>query len=100
MAQKKNTKAKALLWKTTDGKKSITSLQELLETLIAIPEEDIDKEISMNINKEEHKLVAWLEENFSQQLNLIETVKSIQREFTPQQIREMIIRDLRVIIKV
>jgi allophanate hydrolase subunit 1 len=97
MPQEREHDNKALLWKTTDGKKSITSLQELLETLIAIPEEDIDEEISMNINKEEHKLVAWLEENFSQQLNLIEIVKNIQIEFTPQQIREKLIREMRML---
>jgi hypothetical protein len=98
MTQEREHEDKALLWKTKDGEQSITTLHELLETLIAIKEEHIDEEISMNISKEDQKLVAWLEENFSQQLNLIETVKSIQREFTPQQIREKLIRELRILI--
>jgi ribosomal protein S4 len=87
----------ALIWKTRDKEIKIKSLKELFDALVNIKQEDLDKEINLNITKEENKLPEWLEANFPKQMELIAHLKNIQ-EFTPQQIREQIIRDLRKII--
>jgi hypothetical protein len=87
----------ALTWKTMEKELKIKSLKELFDALVNIRQEDLDKEINLNIKKEENKLLEWLEANFPKRMGLIAHLKNIQ-EFTPQQIREQIIRDLRKII--
>ena len=86
-----------LVWKTKDKEIRIRNLKELFDVLVNIRQEDIDKEINLNINKKENKLFEWLEANFPKQMELITHLKNIE-EFSPQQIREQIIRDLRRII--
>lgn len=85
---------KSLLWKTKDKKLEIKTLKELLDVLIDIKQENIDSEIKENLGN----LINWLEENFPKQMELIAHLKTEGKEFTPQQIREMIARDLRKII--
>jgi len=67
----------------------------LLDVLIDIKQEDIDNEIKGNLDN----LLEWIEENFPKQMELIQHLKSESKEFTPQQIRERIARDLRVSLK-
>jgi hypothetical protein len=82
-----------LIWKTKDSNLEITNLETLLNLLIDIKLNDIDKEI--NTNKEQ--LVEWLEQNFPKELDLIASLKSMQSEFTSQQLRELLVRKLRKI---
>ena len=84
-----------LAWKTKDKEVRIRSLRKLLDILIDIRQDEIDDIISANINKKESKLVDWLEENYPKQLNLMAILKNGLREFSPQQIRESLIRELR-----
>jgi hypothetical protein len=83
------------LWKNKEGTVRLVSLKELLNKLIEIKQTDIDEEISVNVKG--NKLLKWLENNFPNELELIVNLKNI-KEFTPQQIRELIVRDLRKII--
>ncbi len=87
-----------LIWKTKDKELKIRSLKELFNVLVNIKQEDIDMEINLNINKAENKLLEWIESNFPKQLELTTHLKDTE-EFSPQQIREQIIRDLRYFIK-
>jgi hypothetical protein len=99
MDQEEVSQEQAFVWKTKNGEVFITSLQGLLDTLVNIHTENIDEEINHNINKEEHHFLSWIEEHFPKQLELIADLKNIQ-EYTPQQTREMLVRNLRKIIKV
>jgi len=77
----------SLIWKPLN--KEIKDLKSLLKVLINIKQEDVDNEINLNLKN----LTKWLEENFPRQ---VEIVVSIEKEgFTPQQIREKIIRILK-----
>jgi len=84
--------AETLVWITKDKEIKVKDLNELLDALVNMDQEDIDAEIIANIK--ENKLLKWLEENFPKQMELITHLRNIQ-EFTPQQIREQIVRDLR-----
>jgi hypothetical protein len=85
-------------WKR-DGKKfTITSLGDLLQVLITIPQENIDAEIKENVNK--GKMLEWVQENFPEKIKLIASLRHILDKFTSQQIREMLIRELREITSV
>lgn len=83
-----------LIWKTRNEELEIKSLKQLLYLLINVNQEDIDNEIKENLNN----LFKWLKNNFPGQLELIEHLKTESKEFTSQQIRERVIRDLRKII--
>jgi biopolymer transport protein ExbB/TolQ len=85
---------KEFIWKTKNGKIKIKSLEGLLDKLTNIKQEDIDKEI--NFNMEENKLSKWIENNFPNEMELIANLKQ-NKEFTPQQMRERLVRDLRKI---
>ena len=89
--------ANILTWKTKDKELKIRSLKELFDVLVNIRQEDMDIEINLNISKVENKLLEWLESNFPKQLELTAHLKYAE-EFSPQQIREQIIRDLRRVI--
>lgn len=78
------------LWKTKIGEIKINSLSELFNTLIKFQLENIEEEMTFNLKD----LIIWLEENFPREMELIIHLKNSQ-EFTPQQIREQLIRDLR-----
>jgi hypothetical protein len=80
-----------LKWKTKDGEAEVTSLEELLSLLIGLKQDDFDTVSNTNISE----LIAWLEKNFPKELGLIAEIKANTKEFTPQQIRELIIRTLR-----
>jgi hypothetical protein len=84
---------KALFWKTKGKIVKVTDLKELLNKLIDIKQEEVNKEISLNLKGT--KLLKWLETNFPQELELIANLKQSLKEFTPQQIRESLVRDLR-----
>lgn len=84
---------KAFIWKTKEKELKIRSLKELLKALIDVKQEDIDEMVSLNVK--DSNLLGWLEENFSEQLELIAELKENIKEFTPQQIRERLVRDLR-----
>lgn len=79
-----------LLWKTKLGEMKINSLPELFNMLIKLTLENIEEEMVLNMNS----LILWLEQYFPREMELIIHLKNSQ-EFTPQQIREQLIRDLR-----
>jgi predicted component of type VI protein secretion system len=87
-----------LIWKSKGSEIQITTLKGLFDALLNISQEDIDSVIGLNISKEENKVLEWLESNFPRQMELAIHLKNIH-EFTPQQIREQLIRDLRKIIE-
>jgi hypothetical protein len=80
-------------WKKKDSEVNINTLQDLLETLISISIENIDREIKINVI--EGNIISWVENNFPQKLILITRVKKAIEEYTSQQIREMLIRELK-----
>jgi hypothetical protein len=79
-----------LLWKTQEKTTKITTLKELLTTLINIQQQHITTEIQKNKNT----LLAWLENNKNTPLRLLSSIQS-NKKFTPQQLHELIIRELR-----
>jgi hypothetical protein len=79
-------------WKKKNQEIKINTLKELLEILIGISLEDIDQEIKTNII--DANIISWLENNFPKELILTTSLKNILKEYTPQQIREMLIREL------
>lgn len=84
---------KPFLWRTKEKEIRIRNLKELLDTLINIKLENIEDEIGLNLKN----LIPWLEENFPKQMELIAHLKNT-KEFTPQQIREQLARDLRKLV--
>jgi hypothetical protein len=82
---------KEFIWKSKDKELKIKNLKELLDLLIDIKQENIDKEIDNN----KDRLISWVEENFSEKFELIAELRSSAKEFTPQQFREKVIRILR-----
>jgi hypothetical protein len=84
---------KPLIWKTKASEIEITSLEGLLNLLVDIKQEDINEEINSNLSK----LIGWLEQNFPKELDLIANIKGYSKEFTSQQMRELLIRKLRKI---
>lgn len=90
----KNLGGKPLIWKAQNKEIKINNLKKLLDVLIKIKQENIDSKINKNLNN----LINWLENNFPRQLELIQHLKIESKEYTPQQIRERIVRDLRKII--
>jgi hypothetical protein len=83
----------SFIWKSKNKEVEITTLTDLLNTLVALPLSDIDQEIKNNIIN--GTLVSWIKENFPKQLILTTSLESVIKEYTPQQIREMLIRALR-----
>jgi hypothetical protein len=79
-------------WKKKKQNININTLQELKKTLIKIKLEDINREINENIIK--RNLLQWVENNFSKELILITHLRKALKEYTPQQIRETLIREL------
>jgi fructose-1,6-bisphosphatase len=77
-----------LLWKTEDKDIKITNLEELLATLIKIPQGKIDKTVAKN----KSNLKVWLENNFPTKLQIVAHID--EKDMTPQQLRERLIRDL------
>lgn len=82
-------------WKKKDLEIKITSLEELLSALTNIQQEDIDQEITDNVIGD--GLLKWLQQNFPKKLQLITSLKNMLTKFTPQQTREMLIRELQKI---
>jgi hypothetical protein len=83
-----------LLWKSKESKKEITSLEALLQHLSDLRQEIIDVEIVENLPG----IISWLESNF-REIDLVTSLKSSQKEFTPQQMRELMVRKLRVLLQ-
>jgi hypothetical protein len=93
---------KILLWNKAGVDIPVRSLEDLFEVLMGIQAGDVDNEVGQNISKSQNKLLAWLETNFPRQSELILHVRSLFLEkevFTPQQVREQILRDLRISLK-
>jgi hypothetical protein len=80
-----------LIWKSRKKEKRISDLKELLDILINIKQENIDSEIKQNLNN----LINWLETEFPNKLVFTTHIKVESKEYTPQQVRERIIRDLK-----
>jgi uncharacterized protein (UPF0332 family) len=83
--------APALEWNGRT-KRSITSLKELLDALVKIKQEDVDSIMSRN----KQAITKWIGQNFPKQLEIIVHLEN--KESTPQQMREQLVRDLRKII--
>jgi hypothetical protein len=94
--QPKSSNVKPFVWNSKNEEFNISSLKELLNILTDINQEDIDEDIKKNIIKD-NRLIEWLEINFPKKIELITHLKNESKEFTPQQIRERIIRDLKKI---
>ena len=78
------------LWRGTDKEFFIHDLKGLLDVLTSMQQEDIDQEIGGNIKG----LAEWIATSFPQELILISSIKKALTEFTSQQMREMLIREL------
>jgi hypothetical protein len=85
--------ASPLILKTSQGKKEVTGLKALLDYLLKIGQDSIDAEISQN----EASIIGWIESEFPSKLQLIASLKSHSKEFSPQQKRELMVRELRLI---
>jgi hypothetical protein len=83
-----------LIWKRDGGEIEIKSLKGLSDIIVNIGLENVDREIMDNLDN----VVKWLEENFPRELDLITTIKAESKEFTPQQVRELMARKLRKLI--
>lgn len=97
MTEKILPEEKAFTWKAKDKEVKLRSLKDLLKALISIKQEDIDEVVSLNVK--DSNLLGWLEENFPERLELIAELKENIKEFTPQQMRERLARDLRKAIE-
>jgi len=86
---------KPLIWRSKKGEMEIFNLKQLLDTLVDIKQEDIDRTINQNLNN----LLSWLEEEYPDMLIFNAHLKVESKEYTPQQIRERLIRDLRAQLK-
>mgnify|MGYP000338757129 CR=1 FL=1 len=84
-----------LVWKSRKGEEEILNLKQLLDILINIEQEDIDETINNNLNN----LISWLEKEYPDKLIFTTRLKVESKEYTPQQIRERLIRDLRISLK-
>jgi hypothetical protein len=80
-----------MIWITKGKEVKLESLSKLLTLLIEIPDSEIDIQMGENMAN----LRKWLEKEFSDNLTLM---AHLQENFTLQQFREMLIRDLRMII--
>jgi hypothetical protein len=86
----------AFKWKKSDGKDDIVlinSLEELSELLKGMPIVRVETEIEINVIK--GRLKEWIENNFSGQMILCKKIDSAVKEFTAQQIRELLVRELK-----
>jgi len=81
----------ALEWHSQGKITKIHSLKELLDVLVAIPTENINLDMQVN------PVLRWLENNYSEQLTLIASIKS-NSNFTSQQMHEHLIREIRKIL--
>jgi hypothetical protein len=82
-------------WQSETKNIKISTLADLLKVLIDIDQEDINREVTLNVL--EGKLLEWIKETFPHEIRLIQSITSMVQEFTPQQVRELLIRELRVI---
>ena len=82
-----------LIWRSKGKEVKITSLKELLDTLVAIKEEDAADEMNVNLSN----MIRWLNDNFSENIGLIQNVQSGLKEFSPQQFRELMIRKIKAL---
>jgi hypothetical protein len=81
------------IWKREGGDVEIVTLGDFLEILTGIQLNQVDQEITHNIL--EGSFLSWLKENFPKKIILITSLEKSLQEYTPQQIREMLIRELR-----
>jgi hypothetical protein len=82
-----------LIWKRGKEEIKIQTLAQLLDLLIKIPVEHIDQEVTNNIVKGSFK--HWLEYTYTGEVMLIAKLKKVAQEYTPQQLREFLIRELK-----
>jgi hypothetical protein len=82
-----------LIWISKDKESKILNLKQLLSVLMDIKQSDIDSTINKNLKN----LISWLEKEFPEQIVFISRLKTESKEYTSQQIRERLIRDLREI---
>jgi hypothetical protein len=83
-----------LIWKSKKVEIKVHNLKQLLDILISLKQEDIEEEINQNLNN----LISWLEKEFPDKLFLTTRLKVESKEYTTQQIRERIIKDLKEIV--
>jgi hypothetical protein len=83
----------SLKLETANGQIEISSLKSLLDYLIGIKQESIEIEISKN----EAPIINWIESQFPGNLRITASLKSHRDEFSPQQKRELMIREIRII---
>jgi Rad3-related DNA helicase len=81
----------SLTWTAKEEIINIHNLKELLDVLIKIKQKDIDNEINKNLDN----LISWLEKEYPDKLIFTTRLKVESKEYTCQQIRERLIRDLR-----
>jgi hypothetical protein len=97
-----NPDKKTLTWLRGGTELQIKSLDDLFNVLAGIASENIDEEVGKNVSKSNTKLLGWLESNFPRQAELMVHMRSFfeqKDDFTPQQVREEILRDLRISLK-
>jgi hypothetical protein len=77
-----------LQWKNESGATRIDTLKQLLQVLISIPQEKIQKVVGLNRKKTEE----WIMETFPDK---VELQIHFTKEYSNQQWHEQIVRDLR-----
>lgn len=84
----------------SDGKiVEIRSLEELLDILIKIPQDKVDEVIKSNVSKTSNPIADWVEKTYPNMIFLHTKLRDI-KNYTPQQIREHMIRSLRSLRKI
>jgi hypothetical protein len=81
--------ANSLILKINNRTFDIKSLREFLEALVAVDEQH------NLLNSHLHEIIDWVEKNFPRRLQLLAHLQD--KKLSPQQLREQIVRDLRVI---
>jgi hypothetical protein len=89
----------AFIWKTKDNEVRMKSLKDLLDVVLGLEDVEIDDNINANLSKENTRLIDWLEQNFPEEIKFIAELRNSLKEFTPQQLRELIVRELRSVLR-
>jgi len=76
----------------------IRSLEEMLDVLTKIPQSKVDKVIKSNISKTSNPVVDWVKKTYPDMVILHKKLRAII-EYTPQQIREHMVRSLKEALK-
>jgi flagellar motor component MotA len=79
-------------WKKKNQEIAINTLNDLLKIVKNIPLNEIDEEVKINVI--DRGLLNWLKNNFPKKLILTTKLENMLQEFSPQQIRELLIKEL------